>query len=131
MPHTACALTGPSPSASAKASAALSPCRATMLPTSRRPGRGGGTVWTGRVLLRGPGRAQSYERAAELWQQAAAKGYAEAQFLLGTLYYEGKGVPKDVARGVALLKQAAAGASKKAADNLRAMGEAVPPGAPA
>jgi hypothetical protein len=43
----------------------------------------------------------------------------------------GKGVPQDVARGVALLKQAAAGGSKRLADALRELGEAVPPGAPA
>jgi TPR repeat protein len=47
------------------------------------------------------------------------------------LYYKGLGVPKDVARGVALLKQAAAGGRKAAADFLRMLGEAVPPGAPA
>ncbi len=39
-------------------------------------------------------------------------------------------MPKDVARAVALFKQAAAGGGKKAADALRAMGETVPPGAP-
>jgi TPR repeat protein len=74
---------------------------------------------------------QSYERAAELYEQAAAKGYTNAQYNLGALYYRGLGVPKDVARGIALIKQAAAGGSKEAADVLRALGEAVPPGAPA
>jgi TPR repeat protein len=48
--------------------------------------------------------------------------------MLGFLYYEGQGVPKDVARAVALFKQAAAEGSKPAADVLRALGEAVPPG---
>jgi TPR repeat protein len=56
------------------------------------------------------------------------KGNAYAQANLGELYCNGLGVPKDVARAVALFKQAAAGGSKKAADALRAMGEAVPPG---
>jgi TPR repeat protein len=74
---------------------------------------------------------QSYERAAELWQQAAAQGDADAQADLSMLYINGQGVPKDVARGVALLKKAAAGGNKIAADNLRRMGEAVPQGAPA
>jgi TPR repeat protein len=73
---------------------------------------------------------QSYERAAELWKQAAAQGIADAQSDLGCLYYQGLGVPKDVALGVALWKQAAAGGSKEAADALRTLGEAVP-GAPA
>jgi hypothetical protein len=84
------------------------------------------------VLYRdGLGVPQSYERAAELWKQAAAKGDAGAQNNPGYLYYNGLGVPKDVARGFALWKQAAAGGSKKAADALRLLGEAVPPGAPA
>jgi TPR repeat protein len=83
------------------------------------------------VLYRdGRGVPQSYERAAKLLQQAAAQGYADAQTRLGALYLEGKGVPQDVARGVALFKQAAAGGNKPAADFLRELGEAVPPGAP-
>jgi TPR repeat protein len=73
---------------------------------------------------------QSYERAAKLFQQAAAQGDAHAQTRLGALYRDGKGVPKDVARGVALFKQAAAGGDEDAADALRLLGEAVPPGAP-
>jgi TPR repeat protein len=77
----------------------------------------------------GLGVLQSYERAAELWKQAAAQGDADAQNNLGGLYYKGQGVPKDVSRGVALWKQAAAGGSKEAADALRTLGEAVPPGA--
>jgi hypothetical protein len=80
---------------------------------------------------KGQGVPQSYERAAEPWKQAAAKGVASAQGNLGGLNYNGLGVPKDVARGVALWKQAAAGGSKEAADALRKLGEAVPPGAPA
>ncbi len=85
----------------------------------------------GDLYYNGQGEPQSYERAAELWQQAAAKGTAKAQYNLGGLYGQGKGVPQDVARGTALLKQAAAGGDKEAADFLRTLGEAVPPGAPA
>jgi TPR repeat protein len=76
----------------------------------------------------GEGVPQSYERAAKLWKQAAAKGHAGAQACQGELYYKGEGVPKDVARGVALWKQAAAGGVKEAAYALRKLGEAVPPG---
>jgi hypothetical protein len=47
----------------------------------------------------GNGVPQSYERAAELWQQAAAQGDADAQYNLGGMYYDGEGVPKDVAQG--------------------------------
>ncbi len=78
----------------------------------------------------GLGVPQSYEQAAELYQQAAAQGHAGAQASLGELYYNGLGVPKDVARAVALFKQTAAGSNKDAADLLRTLGEAVPPGAP-
>ncbi len=84
----------------------------------------------GNLYRDGQGLPQSYEQAAELWQQAADQGNAKAQGKLGVLYGRGLGVPKDVTRGLALLKQAAAGGSKGAADNLRALGEAVPPGAP-
>jgi TPR repeat protein len=56
------------------------------------------------------------------------KGDTSAQNNLGAQYCNGQGVPKDVARGGALLKQAAAGENKQAVDTLREMGEAVPPG---
>jgi hypothetical protein len=85
----------------------------------------------GVLYYEGKGVPQSYERAAERYTQAAAKGNAYAQTCLGALYRDGQGVPKDVARGVALFKQAAAGGDKIAADILRTLGEAVPPGAPA
>jgi TPR repeat protein len=89
----------------------------------------------GLLYYNGLGVPQSYEQAAELWQQAAAEGFASAQYNLGVLYGQGRqGVSKDVARGVALLKQTAAGGSKAAAEILRQLGEAaeaVPPGAPA
>jgi TPR repeat protein len=41
-------------------------------------------------------REKEYAKAAELWQPLAEKGNAEAQYFLGTLYAEGKGVaPND------------------------------------
>ena len=70
---------------------------------------------------------QNYERAAEFWMQAAAHGHATAQFGLGALRHEGKGVPQDAARAVALFKAAAAVGDEAAADALRELGEAVPP----
>ena len=73
---------------------------------------------------------QSYERAAELYGQAAAQGRASAQACLGELYRDGKGVPQDTARAVALFKAAAAGGSEAAAAVLRELGEAAPTGAP-
>jgi TPR repeat protein len=38
---------------------------------------------------------QDYAQAAELWQPLAEKGDARAQYLLGTLYMEGKGVEQN------------------------------------
>ncbi len=51
---------------------------------------------------------QSYVRAAELWKQAVAKGRANAQFNLGILYCNGKGVPQSCERAAKLFQQAAA-----------------------
>jgi TPR repeat protein len=94
-------------------------------------GEAGALFRLGACYLAGLGVPQSYERAAELYTQAVSKGHADAQTCLGALYCKGLGVPKDVARGVALFKQAAAGGIKEAADALRTLGEAVPPGVPA
>ncbi len=65
----------------------------------------------GSCYFQGLGVPQSYERAAELWKQAAVKGDAKAQYYLGYLYRDGEGVPTDVA----LFKQAAAGSKKDVA----------------
>ena len=35
---------------------------------------------------------QSYQRAAELYELAASQGYATAQYNLGNMYKEGRGV---------------------------------------
>jgi len=74
-----------------------------------------GMCTTGQQLPRG--------HALEIITHASTQGHAQAQSNLGALYYKGLGVPKDVARGVALLKQAAARSDKVAADMLRALGE--------
>jgi len=58
-----------------------------------------------------------------------SQGNASAQAGLGGLYRDGLGVPKDVARAIALFKQAAAGGNKYAVDALRELGGSVP-GAP-
>ena len=38
---------------------------------------------------------QDYAKAAELWQPLAEKGDATAEYYIGNLYAEGKGVPQD------------------------------------
>lgn len=49
----------------------------------------------GSQCANGSGMPQSYAKAWEWWEQAAAQGHAQAQHNLGKLYYEGKGVPYD------------------------------------
>ena len=44
--------------------------------------------------------------AASNWQPLADAGVVRAQFHLGALYYEGRGVDKDLARAYMLLRQA-------------------------
>jgi len=55
----------------------------------------------------GHGVSQSYERAAELYQQAASQGHAGAQTGLGGLYRDGKGVSQSYERAAELYQQAA------------------------
>ncbi len=51
--------------------------------------------------------AKAYAKAAELWMPLAEKGVAAAQYLLGTLYIEGKGVEHDDAIAVKWFQRAA------------------------
>lgn len=39
--------------------------------------------------------AGRYDMALEAFQPLAERGYAEAEFMLGVMYYYGKGVPRD------------------------------------
>jgi TPR repeat protein len=63
--------------------------------------------------------SQSYERAAELYQQAASQGHVYAQAGLGALYRDGLGVPQSYERAAELWKQAA---SKGHADGQACLG---------
>ncbi len=51
--------------------------------------------------------AKAYAKAAELWRPLAEKGDAAAQYLLGTLYVEGKGVEHDDTTAVKWFQRAA------------------------
>jgi hypothetical protein len=62
----------------------------------------------GGCYCRGEGVPQSYEQAAELFQQAASKGHAGGQTGLGGLYRDGLGVSQSYERAAELWKQAAA-----------------------
>ena len=50
---------------------------------------------------------QNFERAAELYEEAAAQNHEGAQLLLGQLYVLGLGVPKDLGRARILFRRAA------------------------
>jgi TPR repeat protein len=52
-------------------------------------------------------RAKEYAKAAELWRPLADKGDAVAQYRLGTLYMEGKGVEQNDATAFMWLQRAA------------------------
>ncbi len=50
-----------------------------------------------------------YGKALEYWTKAAELGHVEANYCLGSLYYQGQGVEKDVKKAVYHLEQAAIG----------------------
>jgi len=52
-------------------------------------------------------RAKEYAKAAELWRPLAEQGNAVAQYQLGTLYMEGKGVERDDATAFMWMQRAA------------------------
>src|SRR3989344_4783035 len=60
------------------------------------------------------------ERLAQLQKQADSSD-AEAQYNLGVMYYDGKGVPKDVAKAMEWLQKAAAQGNASAQFGLAAM----------
>jgi uncharacterized protein len=65
-------------------------------------------------------REQDYAKAAEIWRSAAEKGDAASQYLLGTLYAEGKGVERDDKAAVEWFERAATRGDARAQYNLGA-----------
>lgn len=55
----------------------------------------------------GMGGRQDYQRALELYEQAAALGDAEASYIAGGMYYTAKGAPRNLAKAFAYLDYAA------------------------
>src|SRR5665647_2078609 len=66
-------------------------------------------------------RGGDYEAAYQLSKPQAEKGDAVAQFILGFLYDEGKGVPQDYAEAAKWYRRAAKQGNKAAQHNLRLM----------
>jgi TPR repeat protein len=63
---------------------------------------------------------KAYAKAAEFWRPLAEKGDAAAQYLLGTLYVEGKGVDRDDATAFMWFQRAANQGDARAQYNLGA-----------
>ncbi|MBU1236159.1 MAG: SEL1-like repeat protein [Gammaproteobacteria bacterium] len=57
---------------------------------------------------------EDYPKAVTIFQPLAAKGDDCAQYQLGEMYMQGKGVPQDKARALELFKKAAAQGNQKA-----------------
>lgn len=67
-------------------------------------------------------------RAAQLFEKAAEKGNRRAQLNIGTMYWRGQGVPRDLVQARAWLEKAAADGDVHAIYALgRAMSESAPP----
>ena len=68
-------------------------------------------------------RSGDYKTAYQLIKPQAEKGDANAQFILGFLYDEGKGVPQDYTEAAKWYRRAAEQGNKAARHNLGLMGE--------
>lgn len=76
----------------------------------------------GRVLQEGrPGVDADPTRAAELFKQAAAQGFAPSMVNLGAACLVGKGIPRDVERAKRLVSRAAEGGDQEAMQLLAAI----------
>lgn len=73
--------------------------------------------YLGFMHAQGLGVPQSYEKAAQFYQQAAVLGHLEAQNYLGLLYFEGLGVARDFRRAFIFFELAAAEGNRDAANN--------------
>ena len=72
---------------------------------------------------------QDYKEAVKWYRLAADQGYASAQFLLGTMYFNGQGVPQDYKEAVKWYRLAADQGNPGAQSNLGLMydnGQGVP-----
>jgi TPR repeat protein len=70
------------------------------------------------VLFAAAGFAADTPTVAEWRKMAAEQGYASAQFLLGMMYAEGEGVPKDLVQAHVWLNIAGANGDKDAKKSL-------------
>jgi hypothetical protein len=96
---------------------------------------GGTPVWAQSLEVRMRTAAGAYERkdfalAISVWKPLAAEGNAEAQTLLGAMYWQGEGVPRDHAEAARLYLAAAKQGYARAQNDIGFMygfGEGIPP----
>ena len=67
---------------------------------------------------RGVGGTPDFARAAQLYRQAADRGYPKSMCALGNLYIAGHGVPKEATRGAELCRQGAEAGDEDAQTDL-------------
>ena len=65
---------------------------------------------------------KDYKKAISWIRKAAEQDLANAQYILGDLYYSGDGVKKDYNEAVKWYKKAAMQGNQKAIDNLKRLG---------
>ena len=68
---------------------------------------GKAAAYTGRMFLRGENLEQSYETAASWFRRGIANGDPHSQYLMGVMYRDGLGVPKDHFKAANYFKAAA------------------------
>lgn len=96
---------------------------------------GGMPAWAQSLEERMRTAAGAYERkdfalAVSIWKPLAAEGNAEAETLLGAMYWQGEGVPRDHAEASRLYLAAAEQGYARAQNNIGFMygfGEGIPP----
>ena len=73
----------------------------------------------GQAYYYGHGVKQDYKQAYEWYVQAANQDYSLAQMQLANMYFSGKGVEKDVAKAIEIIKPLAELGDEKAKSNLQ------------
>lgn len=94
--------------------ATLVPSSITVLATQAATGNPKAEVALGERYQAGIGVEQSFEKAFDLYTQAAEQGNRQGEFDLGNLYYLGLGLPQDSAKAIQWFEKAASQGSTDA-----------------
>src|ERR1700752_3088815 len=85
-----------------------------MVSRGRRPGTSGRGALS-RAYVNGEGVRPDDAEAARWFARSAAQGFAQAQFMLGLMTLDGRGVPKDPVQGYVFIVLAGQGGVRSAA----------------